>query len=472
MNTTERLASLDMTWLQLDRETNRLHVTGVLVFDTRLRRDRLEDILRRRLLRLDRFGQHVIRDTVGAIWESGRVDLDYHVRTFALPDAADPRHALQALVGRLASTPLDPGRPLWQLHLVEKYRDGSAVVVRVHQCIADSIALIGVVQSLTDDHPTTPEDAIPPAGQFDASFFEHLYAPLTQAMIEGIKLSGAAWAKYWSLLFYPQQVFDYARTNAALTMEVGKLMGMRDDSRTCLKGTPQGTKLASWSAPLAASSVQAAARTHRATNDATLLACLAGALRRFFVRQGDGAEGVELRALVPVNLRGEKARDPLGNRGGILPLALPVGIDDPVTRLAEIQRRLEDFEDAYRAHDTLGLFNLIGQTPRAVQAQALRLVSAKASALLCHVPAASEARYVDGARISEQMFWSPVTGDMGLSMSILSYAGHYQVGLMVDASMVPDPETITGQLGEELRLLRNAPASSRKPRSRKAASTS
>ena len=51
MNTTERLASLDMTWLQLDRETNRLHVTGVLVFDTRLRRDRLEDILRRRLLR-------------------------------------------------------------------------------------------------------------------------------------------------------------------------------------------------------------------------------------------------------------------------------------------------------------------------------------------------------------------------------------------------------------------------------------
>ena len=203
-----------------------------------------------------------------------------------------------------------------------------------------------------------------------------------------------------------------------------------------------------------------------------LLACLAGALETFLAGQGGTTDGVELRALVPVNLRGENTLEPLGNRGGILPLALPVGIADTAARLVEIQRRLEDFEEAYRAHDTLGLFNLIGQTPRAVQAQALRLVSAKASALLCHVPAAPEARYVDGARISEQMFWSPVTGDMGLSMSVLCYAGHYQIGLMVDASMVPDPDAITGRIGEELRLLRNVPAAGRKTRSRKTVSAS
>jgi WS/DGAT/MGAT family acyltransferase len=296
-------------------------------------------------------------------------------------------------------------------------------------------------------------------------------------MIDGIKLSGAVWAKYWSLLFYPQQLFDYARTHAALTLEIGKLVGLTDDTPTLFKGRPLGTKRASWSERLTLSAVQAVARAHQATPDAVLLSCLAGALRNFLEAQGAPTDGVELRTLMPVNLRNADAREVLGNRGGMLALELPVGIKDPLARLHEVERRMEVFQEAYQAANTLGLFNLIGQASRAARDAVLQLIATKASALFCHIPASPTPRYLNGVKIVEQMFWSPASGELGLSMSILSYDGHYQVGLIADAAMLPDPNLITGRIADELAALTPAapdapkPAAKPpgKPRARKAA---
>ena len=61
------------------------------------------------------------------------------------------------------ATPLPPARPLWQFHLVERYDGGSALVVRIHHCYADGIALVRVMLSMTD----AARDG-PPAMPFDA----------------------------------------------------------------------------------------------------------------------------------------------------------------------------------------------------------------------------------------------------------------------------------------------------------------
>ncbi len=460
MSRLERLGSLDMTWLQIERNTNLMQVIGVLVLASPLERAVLADCLRTRLLPMERFGQHVLRDSAGAIWESGQVDLDAHIVPVELP-AGDATAALQNLIGQLAATPLDPARPLWQLHLVGNYRGGSALIARVHQCIADSIALIGVLQSLTDAGPAMVDaDAPPPPAQPDS--FDQLYAPLTRAMIDGIALSGAVWAKYLSLLIDPRQVFDYARASTALAFEIGKLAGWHDDSHTFLKGEPKGVKHVSWSAPLAEKTVAALAEAHRTTPSAVLLASLGGALHDYLRRQGAPTEGVELRTLMPVNLRCEGTGEVLGNRCGLMPIELPVGIADPTERLAETDRRVEAFREAYDAQRALGLFSLLGQTPRAVQQQALKLLATKSSALLCHVPGARQPRYLCGARIVEQMFWSPPSGDLGLAISIVSYAGHYRIGLLADAAMVPTPGTIAGAIETQLAALDVRPARRRK----------
>ncbi len=69
--------------------------------------------------------------------------------------------ALQERVGELAMKPLDPKHPLWQFHLVENYNGpggkGSAIIMRIHHCIADGIALISVMNSMVDGGPPPPE---------------------------------------------------------------------------------------------------------------------------------------------------------------------------------------------------------------------------------------------------------------------------------------------------------------------------
>lgn len=473
MSKLERLGSLDLTWLQIERDTNLMHVVGVLLLETPLDRQCLEERLQTRLLRLERFRQHVLRDSAGAVWESGQVDLDAHIVELTLPPG-DERAALEATVGELAARPLDPTRPLWQLHLVRHYRQGSALIVRIHHCIADGIALFSVLRSLTDAGPDDDTPPQSPTVDRPDNFFEQLCAPLTRSMIESIKISGAFWARYLSLMLNPQQVFDYARASAALALEIGKLTGLQDDSLTFLKGQPQGVKRVSWSAPLPEQAVQALADSSGTTTGAVLLACLSGALHDHLSNQGASTAGVELRSLMPVNLRNADADDPLGNRSGLMLIELPVGIADPRERLAETHRRVEVFAKAYDTQRALGIFSLIGQTPKAVQQQTLRLLAAKTSALLCHVPGSRQARYLAGAKIVEEMFWSPASGDLGLAISIVSYNGHYQIGLLSDAAMVSDPSTITRQITAQLAALAPdadlapAPKATRKPR-RKAA---
>lgn len=449
MSTLERLGSLDMTWLQIERSTNLMQVVGVLVLATPLDHAALVDCLRTRLLPMERFRQLVLHDTAGAIWESAPVDLNAHITPFKLPPG-DEEARLRELIGQLAATPLDPARPLWHLHLVPHYRGGSAVIVRVHQCIADSIALIHVLQSLTDASPTAEAPPAPAA----PTLFDLLYAPLTDAVIDSIKLSGAIWARYLSLLFNPSQVFDYARASTALALEIGKLAGLHDDSQTFLKGEPKGIKHVSWSTPIAESAIATIAKARETTPDAVLLAALCGALHDHLSDhlsdQNNQTTGLELRTLMPVNLRVEGAENVLGNRWGFMPLELPVGIADPLDRLAEMHRRVTRFSENYDAQRALGIFSLIGQTPRAVQLQALKLLATKSTALLCHVPGAREPRYLAGARIVEQMFWSPPSGDLGLAISIVSYDGHYRIGLLADTAMVPAPDAITDRIPAQL----------------------
>ena len=452
MSKLERLGSLDLTWLQIERDTNLMHVVGVLLLETPLDRQRLEERLQTRLLRLERFGQHVLRDSAGAVWESGQVDLNAHIVELTLP-AGDERAALEATVGELAARPLDPTRPLWQLHLVRHYQQGSALIVRIHHCIADGIALFSVLRSLTDAGPDDETPPETPTGDHPDNFFEQLCAPLTRGMIESIKISGAFWAKYLSLMLNPQQVFDYARASAALALEIGKLTGLQDDSLTFLKGQPQGVKRVSWSTPLPEDAVQELADNTGTTTDAVLLACLSGALHDHLRNQGAPTASVELRTLMPVNLRNAEADDPLGNRSGLMLIELPVGIADPRERLAETHRRVDVFAKAYDTQRALGIFSLIGQTPKAVQQQTLRLLAAKTSALLCHVQGSRQARYLAGAKIVEEMFWSPASGDLGLAISIVYYNGHYQVGLLSDAAMVAEPSTITSRIPAQFTAL-------------------
>jgi WS/DGAT/MGAT family acyltransferase len=184
-----------------------------------------------------------------------------------------------------------------------------------------------------------------------------------------------------------------------------------------------------------------------------LLSAVAGALRAYLVEKGDDAEGVEVRAMVPVNLRRPEDEGKLGNRFGLVALVLPVGIENPLARLYETRARMESLKNSWQAALTLTVLGAVGMTPKIVQEQVLDLLASKASAVMTNVPGPTSALYLAGARLTQPLFWVPQSGDIGIGVSILSYDGGVQIGLMCDDQLVPDPELIVKGFAREFERL-------------------
>ena len=451
----ERMSSVDTAWLRMDRATNRMAIVGVLVLDTPLDYERLKAVLAARFLRYDRFRMRPREDLASAWWEEApRFDLDRQLKRVRLPGRGGP-DALKRFVGRLAPRPFDPRRPWWEFHLVEHYGSGSAVVVRIHHSYADGIALIGVMLSLTTEAPEPAADAAaPPAAPPKHDGSEGLLAQLFEPVAGALRLSGDVLEQYLALLRDPQKVLDYARIAGSVAAEVAQLVTMPDDSRTRFKGAAGVEKAVAWTEPLSLDEVKAVGKVLDCSVNDVLLSTAAGALRRYLLEKGDPVAGVELRAMVPVNLRPPSDDGRLGNRFGLVTLLLPVAIANPLARVYEVHGRMEALKRSYQPVIAFALLGLAGFLPRAAQQEMLDVLANKATAVMTNVPGPQEPLYLAGARVGQIMFWVPQSGDIGMGVSILSYNGGVQFGLITDAGRVPDPErVISGFRPEFERLL-------------------
>jgi WS/DGAT/MGAT family acyltransferase len=184
-----------------------------------------------------------------------------------------------------------------------------------------------------------------------------------------------------------------------------------------------------------------------------LLSSVAGALRGYLQAKGDPVEDAEIRALVPVNLRAPGDIEDLGNRFGLVALELPVGIENPLARVYETRARMAALKGSYQAMLTFTILGAVGMAPKFIQDQVLDLLASKATAVMTNVPGPQQARYFAGTQLKQQMFWVPQSGDVGMGVSILSYDGKVQFGLITDKNMVDDPERIVERFAGEFEQL-------------------
>src|SRR5712692_994975 len=158
------MSSVDAAWLGMEDPTNLMMVTGVLSLDGLIDMKRLRVVLDRRLAPFARFHQRVVRPRTRANlphWEDDEsFEVDNHLSRVALP-APSGQAELQSMVSELMSTPLDVTKPLWHMHVIEGYRGGSVILARLHHSIADGIALVRVLLSLTDETATWKTPAPP-----------------------------------------------------------------------------------------------------------------------------------------------------------------------------------------------------------------------------------------------------------------------------------------------------------------------
>lgn len=456
MSTVEKMSAVDTAWLRMDRPSNLMQIVGVMIFDGALDEARLRAAIEQRMLGYARFRQVVCQQNGGYAWrDDPDFDLDHHLRRAVLPGAGGQAE-LERFVADLASTPLNPSRPLWEMHLVDTSIGGQALVTRIHHSIADGIALVGVLLSMADDSPQPlPRSTRKTARNDEAHdpFWLAMWRPATDAMLNGIRLSTNLWAKYVGLVTNPLQALEYSRLGTAIAGEIGKLALMQDDSPTRFKGKPGTSKRVAWSAPISLPEVKAVGRVLGCSVNDMLLSAAAGALRGYLADKGDAVEGVEIRALVPVNLRRPQDQGQLGNRFGLVALELPVGIENPLARLYATRDRMLALKDSMQAPLTLAILGAVGMAPKIAQSKVLDLLASKATAVMTNVPGPQQALYVAGARLRQPLFWVPQSGDIGMGVSILSYDNRVQFGLITDKGLVPDPEQVVARFASEFEKL-------------------
>ena len=453
----EPVSGIDTAWLRMERPTNLMMITGVMIFSERLAYERLREVVETRFLKYRRFGQRAVQKAAGAFWESDPYfDIGRHVLRTALPGRAD-KAELEHLASDLMSAPLDFSKPMWQFHLVEDYQGGSAVILRIHHCYADGIALIHVLLSLTDSAPHVARMAPAPKVQEeneDAGIFRWFFDPVDKVVNTTLKLGRGLVGEGVDIVRNPTHVLDYARNGVRLAAEIARLALMRDDSKTRFKDELGVSKRVAWAEPLDLREVKTVGKALGGSVNDVLLASVAGALRDYLVEQGDPVpEDLEIRAIIPVNLRPLEKAARLGNFFGLVFLSLPVGIANPLERVYEVRRRMNELKESYQPILALGLLGAVGMGPNLLQQPLLDLLSNKASAVMTNVPGPSEALYLGGARLSEMMFWVPQSGQIGMGVSILSYNNRVHFGLVADRKLVDDPVAIIDRFPGEFEKL-------------------
>lgn len=436
----EPMSRVDTAWLRMERATNLMMITGVMMFETPMDIQTLRKVVEQRFLAYPRFRQKAVETPAGAWWETDRdFDIDWHIRLTALPGRAGKKE-LERLTSQLASTPLDQTKPLWQFHLVEKFGGGSALITRIHHCYADGIALVQVLLSLTD---TSSEPK--PSERLDKAWLKKEHAPVAKRVgriDRYMKLGSQMLERGMDLYRDPTMAALMANEGVEIAREVGHALSLSDDPPTVLKGRLGVSKRVAWAEPLNLSEVKSVSRALRCTVNDILLASASGALRSYMIERGEQIDGVTIRATVPVNLRPLEHAKQLGNHFGLVFLDLPVGEHNPMRRLERIAACMRVLRKSRQAVATFGALAAVGMAPAAVQGMALEMFSRKASAVATNVPGPQMPLYLGGSKIRDLMFWVPQTGSIGIGISIISYNGEVHFGLMADAKLMPDPDSV------------------------------
>jgi len=454
----EPMSGVDTAWLRMDSPTNLMIINAMLVID-QMDFDSFKATIRNRFLSYRRFKKRPVQHSGQYVWElDPYFDLSNHVHRVALPGLADKTILQEYLADQLSVT-FDPAKPLWQIHFIENYVDGVVAILRVHHCYADGISLVSVFHSITDsDSNVKPFVNVEANTQQEHPRADEFYPwPLYQKLIDnavhavekytrmGIKASEES----VHILRDPDLIKAYANDGLKVVSEVAKLALIPSDPQSSLKRRLGVRKTCAWSEPVPLNKIKHLSNELDCKINDLLLSCVAGALREKMLVSGDEVDGQVIHVTVPVNIRpteegrgGLGKSQQLGNQFGTVFVPLPVGISNPIERVYKLKHDMAELKKSLQPGVSFGLLFAAGLLPRTVQKPLMDVFAKKTSAVMSNVPGPREFRYFGGAKIKEQMFWVPQTGGVGLGLSIISYAGHIQFGLIGDEKLFPDAEQI------------------------------
>ncbi|KZY65377.1 MULTISPECIES: wax ester/triacylglycerol synthase family O-acyltransferase [unclassified Oleiphilus] len=463
------LTGVDIAWLRMDSPTNLMIINAMIITEDMEFKDFKNTIINR-FLRFPRFMTRPVQVSGEYVWEKDPYfDLANHVKKVALPGKADKK-ALQTYLADQLSMPFDDSKPLWQILFVENYQGGRSIILRVHHCYADGLALISVFNSITDGSANVAPFSVAQAASNEETPDEELNYewPKYQRLIDNASERADRYAKFAkkissdgiSILRDQDAMRGIVGDGVRAATELAQLATMPADPRSTLKGKLGVRKTCAWSEPVSFEKFHGIAKVVGCKINDLLMSCVAGAFREELIRAGENLEGRNVHVTIPVNIRPmdkmdlSQNPDDLGNQFGTVFAALPVDIENPLERVYKIKHDMIALKQSLQPALSYGILYATGMLPKSMQRALTESFGNKTTAVMSNVPGPREARYIAGSKIKEQMFWVPQTGDLGIGLSIISYGGQIQFGLVGDSRLLPNPERIVSQFVAQIELHR------------------
>ena len=433
----ERMSAVDTAWLHMDLPNDPADIVTLMTFDGPLSYEDLKATVAERMLRKHhRFAQRVVEVDGHPHWQDDpEFDIEHHVLRYQA-SAPITEDSLRDIVMELGNQPLSPNRPLWAIHLIEGSGGPSAIVARLHHCIADGFALAHAMLNLAD------QDEAVPAEELHEAVTDH--EPFRNVLAHEVE----------ELIRHPSHALDLAKQAAALAKSLGHLLLLPFDKRTLLKKKLVGHRHMAWSSNISLDSIKSIGRSSDATVNDVLVSAMTGALRRFLAEAGEPVDELSVRAIIPLNLRPvhwiEEMDDSMGNRFGLVFLDLPVHEETPESRMRTLKERMDAIKGTPEAVVAFGILNAIGHTPATVEHIINEVFGLKASLVVTNVPGPRKPLYFNKQRVRDVMFWVPHPAKLGMGLSILSYAGTIVVGVRTDEAISDNPGRLVELFEQEI----------------------
>jgi len=459
----DRLSWGDTVFLHLEREDMPLNVASVCIFDGEIKFEDCIRFVEAKLPLLPRYLKRVISAPLGLGLPSWEFDPDFdlrrHLRSVTLKRGSETE--LKGVAGKLFSTVMDRRHPLWDMTLVRGLSGNrSAIILRLHHCLADGIAGVGLMNVILDASPAPPRSQsnknklqVPPP--------RDVWTSLTAGVIDSYSdlvkrvLSGMA-----DLL-----------SMAERTASRGGAFGSGDELSRLLPELTAFTQRLRFNVPykgpqkfawtdVPLSDIKGIKQTFGTSVNDVLLALITASVRRYLEFHEERTKGRLFRMMVPVNLRGNDDATVLGNRISLVPITIPLDIRDPQKLLAAVHDRTEFIKRAHTAELISLAGGMIGMFPTALQALVGPMLSqlpvTPFNMVCTNVPGPQYPLYLLGHRMLRWYPYVPVGGEMSMNCAVLSYDGVANFGFSGDVHAVPDIKRLEDFLHASFIELREA----------------
>jgi WS/DGAT/MGAT family acyltransferase len=461
----ERLTGLDASFLYMETPSLHMHVSMAAVFDPSTvpggySFEKLRDTLAPRLAQAPVFRRRLVEVPLRLghpYWiEEQDFELDAHMYRATLP-APGSLEQLAQYVGEVSSHPLDRSRPLWEMHIVEGLEDGRVgLVTKIHHSTIDGVSGAELLAQLFDLEPDPPPRAVveEPAIDTEPSGVSLVAKALAASISAPFDITRLVWRTGRSVLNVRRVRRGPAEAKGALPLTTP-----RTSLNTAI--TPN-RKVAL--ATIALSDVKELRNAFDVTVNDVILAICTGALRRY-LQDRDELPDDPLVAVIPVSMHPSMTDHRGANKLSAMFVSLPCGTDDPKERVEIIRSgskgaKVEqvalgaDVLINWAEHATPNVF-----APAARAYTRLRLADRHRpihSLVISNVPGPDFPLYLGGAEMIAAFPLGPVMDGAGLNVTVMSYRGVLNWGLIACADTVPGVASIAGAIAESLDELRSA----------------